>query len=412
MSNSNVAANYDALPYLGSVHDYLDPAHLAAIARLRGIDIRKPDNLRILEIGCGDGAQVLEYARRYKDCAITAIDISPQHIARARDTSKRQNLKIEFICDDFENVKCAPASFDLIIAHGIYSYLDDSQAHKLLLWCKDALAEQGVCCISLNTLPGWHMRALFGEIAKCGDSSAQTPRERINRARELINIAQESVQEDPRPEGELLRTGLAQINSASDHYIFHEFIGAHAQPKLIHEFAKRADSAGLHLFADARYALTYCDDLCSQQLNLPTEISGQFSGLSEINKMQLGDFVANTSFRSALLCRTNQKINHTLDSQRLHDMQVRSNLKAVSAQTDYAQKIFEEFTTESGRTLASDDSRLRAALHHLEKQNGEWLSINDLISEIKIKIGQSALTVDQLGLERLFAINLIDFRLL
>ena len=408
MSTSTIAALYDALPYLGSERADLDPAHIGAIAYLRGIRMPALRNLRVVEIGCGDGVQLCSFARRFPSAKLVGIDISPQHIARARAACKQEQLEIDFICDDFAKVPRDPASVDLIIAHGIYSYLDQAKANRLLEWSRQALAPQGVCCISFNTLPGWHMRALFGDIAACGDTPAQTPNHRVARARELLSVAERCVQEDPRPEGELLRTGLAQILSASDHYIFHEFIGARSQPLLVSEFARRARDCGLSLFADARYALTYSDDLCSNQLNLPSEWVQRFTQLAPIDRLQIGDFVANTSFRTALLSSSGGSINQSIDLQRVENLEVKSSLRALTPQKDYSINSFEEFATPSGRTLASDDASLRAALHLLEQHSDEWISILELERKVS-ELTNSAAKIDLRGP---LATNLIDFRLI
>ena len=408
MSTTTVAALYDALPYLGTERSDLDPAHLCAIGHLRGLELPAIDKLRVVEIGCGDGAQLCSFARRFPYARLQGIDISPQHVARARATCKQEHLEIEFVCSDFAQVNCDAASVDLVIAHGIYSYLDQTKADQLLQWCRQALAPHGICCISFNSLPGWHMRSLFGDIAACGDTPAQTPNHRVAQARELLTIAARCVHEDSRPEGELLRTGLAQVLASSDHYIFHEFVGAKSKPLFVSEFARRAGECGLNLFADARYSLTYCDQLCSDQLNLPSEWQAQFDKLSAIDRLQLGDFIANTSFRSALLASSSAKINQSLDFDRSLQLEVKSSLRAVSPQKDYSKKCFEEFVTPSGRTLASDDPSLRAALHLLEQDVERWRSIVSLRQLVSEQTGVDA----GFDLRGAIATNLLEFRLL
>ena len=56
---------YDVLEYPSHVHPQAHPSRLAAIGRLHGIDAASPRDCHLLEVGCGDGLQLLTLAMAY-----------------------------------------------------------------------------------------------------------------------------------------------------------------------------------------------------------------------------------------------------------------------------------------------------------------------------------------------------------
>ena len=65
MSADAIRERYDAVPYRhGAVPDS-HPARIGAIARLLGIQAAPPDRCRVLELGCGEGMNLLPLAERF-----------------------------------------------------------------------------------------------------------------------------------------------------------------------------------------------------------------------------------------------------------------------------------------------------------------------------------------------------------
>uniref|UniRef100_A0AC34G4F2 Methyltransferase domain-containing protein n=1 Tax=Panagrolaimus sp. ES5 TaxID=591445 RepID=A0AC34G4F2_9BILA len=48
--------------------------------------------MEILDVGCGSGFHICEFAREFPDCNFTGIDISASAIKRAQEVAKEQNL--------------------------------------------------------------------------------------------------------------------------------------------------------------------------------------------------------------------------------------------------------------------------------------------------------------------------------
>ena len=73
---------YDVLEYPSHVHPQMHPSRLAAIARLHGIAAASPTDCRLLEVGCGDGLQLVTLAMAYPRSRFVGVDMSQAAIAR------------------------------------------------------------------------------------------------------------------------------------------------------------------------------------------------------------------------------------------------------------------------------------------------------------------------------------------
>ena len=151
--------------YPAMSHPPAHPSVIAATALLGGIHLAQHEPWHILEIGCAAGHHILPIAETYPDATITAIDIDPHAINEARRLADLAGLtNIEFKCADLATWQAPPESYDIIIAHGVFSWVADSTKSSLLALCQQSLKPHGVAMISYNTQPGWTMRQPLREM--------------------------------------------------------------------------------------------------------------------------------------------------------------------------------------------------------------------------------------------------------
>jgi ubiquinone/menaquinone biosynthesis C-methylase UbiE len=81
-----------------------------------------PPGSRVLEAGCGVGAQTLELARRSPGAQFTSVDISPVSLAQARDAV----TNVTFECHDINTLPYAEASFDHVFVCFVLEHLADT----------------------------------------------------------------------------------------------------------------------------------------------------------------------------------------------------------------------------------------------------------------------------------------------
>ncbi len=151
-----IRERYDAVPYRhGAVPDS-HPARIGAIARLLGISSAPPDRCRVLELGCGEGMNLLPLAERFPKSEFIGVDFSAKQIAVAEAARVACGIgNARFVCADLRTWKPEGGAFDYIIAHGVYSWVPAEVRDRLLAICAEALSPDGDAYVSYNTLPGW-----------------------------------------------------------------------------------------------------------------------------------------------------------------------------------------------------------------------------------------------------------------
>ena len=107
-------------------------------------------NCRILEIGCGDGGNLLPIAQM--GCYTLGVDIDEGRIADARKFFADCNVKGDFIASDVFLLEELHGSFDVIICHDVIEHIGDKQRFLSLL--PHFLAKDGVIFMSF---PAWQM---------------------------------------------------------------------------------------------------------------------------------------------------------------------------------------------------------------------------------------------------------------
>jgi SAM-dependent methyltransferase len=74
---------------------------------------------RVLEIGCGTGADLLQFAKH--GAIATGIDITSEHLKLARE---RVGNKAQVLYADATNIPLKTASFDYVYSHGVLHHID------------------------------------------------------------------------------------------------------------------------------------------------------------------------------------------------------------------------------------------------------------------------------------------------
>ena len=83
-------------------------------------------NPRILIAGCGTGQHSMLTASRFKNCKVTAIDISKNSLAYAKRKTEELGIKnIEYYQADILDLKNTFSDFDIIESAGVLHHLED-----------------------------------------------------------------------------------------------------------------------------------------------------------------------------------------------------------------------------------------------------------------------------------------------
>src|SRR3954468_1383128 len=119
-------AAYDETPYVSIAFPETHPDKLCAMARLFGLEAPEPARARVLELGCGDGTNLLPMAQHAPEARFLGIDASARHVASGQAAiAACQLANAELRQQDVLEFSASEGKFDYIIAHGIFSWVPE-----------------------------------------------------------------------------------------------------------------------------------------------------------------------------------------------------------------------------------------------------------------------------------------------
>jgi SAM-dependent methyltransferase len=119
-------------------------------------DTRYPAGSRVLEAGCGIGAQTVILARNSPGALITSIDISADSIMRAEEKIHKEGItNVTFLRGDIFRLPFEPASFDHIFVCFVLEHLVEPQ--RALEQLRPLLKEGG----TITVIEGDHGSTFF-----------------------------------------------------------------------------------------------------------------------------------------------------------------------------------------------------------------------------------------------------------
>jgi SAM-dependent methyltransferase len=229
------------------------PEQLALAALLHGGPAAPVAGARVLEIGCGTGANLLPLAYFRPDCRCIGVDASGVQIADARDSAERLALRnVEFHAADIRELAAEVTDFDYIVAHGVMSWVPDTVRDAIFALCRDRLTESGLVYLSFNTNPGWLVRGLVrqGMLEPRGRRSlgalTGAARDRARKMRLAIEAAEH-------PYGVLLKQELDRAETTTESSLLHDYLSPQNRAYWFRDFAERAAAFGLEYLVEAAY---------------------------------------------------------------------------------------------------------------------------------------------------------------
>ena len=131
---SSYLCQKNPLPENGYVHGYSarESERLAdqaqTLTELLHHDTHYPAGSRVLEAGCGIGAQTVILAQNSPDALITSVDISEDSLRRAEEKIRQEGItNVTFRQGDIFHLPFGPESFDHIFVCFVLEHLADPQ---------------------------------------------------------------------------------------------------------------------------------------------------------------------------------------------------------------------------------------------------------------------------------------------
>ena len=286
---------YDEIAYPTRASVASHPDRLATIATLMGLRPAPVARCRTLELGCGNGGNLIAMAANLPEARFVGCDLAARPIALGRQLVAQLGLtNITLLECDLRDVPAESGEFDYIIAHGVYSWVPPPVRDGMLESIARCLAPQGVAFVSYNTYPGCHLRRMAWEILRFHVDGIADPRRRLAEARALITLIADPDNTD-QPTNIGLRQEFRELMSRADATLFHDDLAPVNDPCYFHEFAASALDHGLDFVGEAEYHMM-------GDVGVAPAVSRALAGMDRLGREQYLDFVRGRRFRQTLLC--------------------------------------------------------------------------------------------------------------
>ncbi len=304
-------STYDEVPYPSLPIRRSHPSHLAAIARLFGMQPPQPKRCRVLELGCAAGGNLFPLAVDFPDSHFVGVDLSVRQIETGQATLRALGLpNLELHALDLNDVDARFGQFDFILCHGVFSWVPRPLQDKILQIGRSQLAENGILFVSYNTYPGWHLRGVVRDMMAFHVRDITDAATKVAQARALLDFLTRASCASNETYRRLLSDEAAILKSRDDGYLYHEHLEDVNEPLYFHEFLERVTAADLQYLGDT--------DLSSMlSMDLGDEVAQLFTEASLLQQEQYLDFLRNRMFRCSLLCRPEVILDRRLESARL-----------------------------------------------------------------------------------------------
>jgi len=337
-------SSYDQLPYTSLAFPQTHPDRLATIARIFALSTPDVAACRVLELGCASGGNLIPMAFNLPGSEFVGIDLSVRQVEDARSAIAAlglRNIRIEQtsildIDDDW-------GSFDYIICHGVFSWVDADVQDKILTICGRRLSPDGIAYISYNTYPGWHLRDMVRHMMRYHAGQFDEPREQVEQARALLTFLA-TASKDGGPYNQLLVAEAERLSRSPDSYLYHEHLERSNSPIYFHQFVERAGRAGLQFLSEADVS----EMLTS---HFPAAVAATLERISPdlLHLEQYMDFVRNRQFRQTLVCHDARRPRRALHPDVLTGLMLSCAATSDAASPDLAPDVPVVFTNGSKR---------------------------------------------------------------
>jgi len=392
--------SYDEVEYHTEPVVRAHPDHLHVVGRLFGLHPPMVATARVLELGCGDGGNLIPLSQELRAGEFLGVDLSESAIRKANERIKSIGAtNIKFECRDLLEFEPAEGSFDYIIAHGLYSWVPDAVKDRILKIIRSALSPAGIAFVSYNCFPGWHQRCLAREFMILHTAGIEGPKLKVTQARAALGFLAESSTHRSliyRMQTAEERDTVAKLN---DWHFYHDYLSENNDPRYFLTFIDEAMSSGLQYLGDAELSQMLPLEFPQEVQDRVTKIAGDVLRLE-----QYLDFLRNRMFRRTLLVRDDVVIRRELRASDLETLAIASPMNGALQPAGHYQ-----FSHPNGGGITSPDPAFAKALLLLRQKYPTALPFDSLCAECGV-VGADSRRVLSSLLMKCAISDLIDLR--
>ena len=300
---------YKSMPFL-----YTTPATLEAYAALVGISAPNPKTARVLERGATYGGNIISQALFNPDATFVGIELSQEQVEKGNEVIANAGLtNVSLIQSDIASIGSEIGTFDYIIAHGVYSWVDDGVKEALLRLINEHLAEDGIAYVSYNTYPGWHTMEEVRQLMMFSnrDKTQFNHKEKVLHGKTIGSIVGSQIlkYDNLKERNSKFLGALRSVMQKDEYYVGHDHLEPNNDPVYFYQFNDHLGAHNLAYLCDADLTL-------SMVRSFDADIADTLDKLApndHVAQEQYLDFMLDTTFRKSIICKAKHAESVTYD---------------------------------------------------------------------------------------------------
>ena len=305
---------YSELGYKSMPFPYTTPATLEAYAALVGISAPNPKTARVLELGATYGGNIISQALFNPDATFVGIELSQEQVEKGNEVIANAGLtNVSLIQSDIASIGSEIGTFDYIIAHGVYSWVDDGVKDALLRLIDEHLAEDGIAYISYNTYPGWHTMEEVRQLMMFSnrDKAQFNHKEKVLHGKTIGSIVGSQIlkYDNLKERNSKFLGALRSVMQKDEYYVGHDHLEPNNDPVYFYQFNDHLGAHNLAYLCDADLTL-------SMVRSFDADIADTLDKLAlndHVAQEQYLDFILDTTFRKSIICKAKHAESVTYD---------------------------------------------------------------------------------------------------
>ena len=305
---------YSELGYKSMPFPYTTPATLEAYAALVGISAPNPKTARVLELGATYGGNIISQALFNPDATFVGIELSQEQVEKGNEVIANAGLtNVSLIQSDIASIGSEIGTFDYIIAHGVYSWVDDGVKEALLRLIDEHLAEDGIAYVSYNTYPGWHTMEEVRQLMMFSnrDKAQFNHKEKVLHGKTIGSIVGSQIlkYDNLKERNSKFLGALRSVMQKDEYYVGHDHLEPNNDPVYFYQFNDHLEAHKLAYLCDADLTL-------SMVRSFDADIADTLDKLAlndHVAQEQYLDFMLDTTFRKSIICKAKHAESVTYD---------------------------------------------------------------------------------------------------
>jgi SAM-dependent methyltransferase len=377
-STRPASTEYDSVSYPGRPYRHSHPDRLAVVASLLGVAAPDVERCRVLELGCGDGGNLIPMALTLPGSRFVGYDLAAEPIGEGRARVTELGLSnITLEARDIASLGDDLGEFDYVISHGVYSWVPEQVRDRILEIAGHHLATNGIAYVSYATYPGCLIRQLVRDMMLFHVQSTARTIDQVEHAISFVRFVQEN-QSEPSMLGTVLKHEIDRLARLNPAVLFHDDLADVNAPLYFGEFAEHAARHGLQFLGESSFSF-FQESLVTRDAQ---RMVRELAGGNVLVEQQYFDFLKCRPFRQSVLCRNNVAIDRSRVLERIRNLHVACSLRPISSDADPIATSPAKFRSSDGAEFTTDLPLTKSALMALGSAWPGALSLPHLFEKV------------------------------